>query len=331
MHVGHGGAVRRRRGLVGVPEARDVRAARRARRREVGGYTVTLREADRPTIVAAGNGRLERIDLGADLRVRARRRPGRTLRTYKSYFPSTDPTLGPGLALLRGRGDERGRPARRPAARPLDGGRAGHRRAARADRRGRPGVRGPPTSLTADAARHVPGRGARRADPLLHASNPPPATFRILVSPLVTWIWLGALIVFAGGLIALWPAGATRAQPGHGDRPGAGRARARPRRSAWPAMEFLLVLRRAGRRRAGGRGAAAPRPGGASGRRPRAPSAPSSRPRKAAKYREIRDAELDYRTGKLSEADWRGTRPRAARRGGRDPAPARRPRRVAHA
>jgi cytochrome c-type biogenesis protein CcmF len=28
----------------------------------------------------------------------------------------------------------------------------------------------------------------------------------VLVSPLVTWIWLGALVVFAGGLIALWPA-----------------------------------------------------------------------------------------------------------------------------
>jgi cytochrome c biogenesis factor len=34
----------------------------------------------------------------------------------------------------------------------------------------------------------------------------------VIVSPLVTWIWAGALIVFAGGLIAIWPqpAGATR-------------------------------------------------------------------------------------------------------------------------
>ena len=39
-----------------------------------------------------------------------------------------------------------------------------------------------------------------------YARNPPPATFRVIVSPLVTWIWLGALIVFPGGLIALWPA-----------------------------------------------------------------------------------------------------------------------------
>jgi cytochrome c-type biogenesis protein CcmF len=33
-----------------------------------------------------------------------------------------------------------------------------------------------------------------------------PAQFRIISSPLVTWIWVGGLIVFGGGLIALWPA-----------------------------------------------------------------------------------------------------------------------------
>ncbi|MEA2276595.1 MAG: cytochrome c-type biosis protein CcmF [Solirubrobacteraceae bacterium] len=33
-----------------------------------------------------------------------------------------------------------------------------------------------------------------------------PAQFRLLVSPLVTWIWVGGIIVFIGGLIALWPA-----------------------------------------------------------------------------------------------------------------------------
>ncbi len=38
-----------------------------------------------------------------------------------------------------------------------------------------------------------------------YANDPPPATFRVLVSPMVTWIWLGALVVFCGGLIALWP------------------------------------------------------------------------------------------------------------------------------
>jgi cytochrome c-type biogenesis protein CcmF len=38
-----------------------------------------------------------------------------------------------------------------------------------------------------------------------YARQPPPATFRILVSPLVSWIWVGALIAFSGGLLALWP------------------------------------------------------------------------------------------------------------------------------
>jgi cytochrome c-type biogenesis protein CcmF len=42
--------------------------------------------------------------------------------------------------------------------------------------------------------------------------NPPPAQFRFIVSPLVTWIWLGALVILLGGLTALWPppGGATR-------------------------------------------------------------------------------------------------------------------------
>ena len=81
---------------------------------------------------AAANGRLERIDLGAELRVARDGRHGRHAAHRASrYFPSQDPTLGPGLALLRGRGDERGRPARRPAARRLDRDRARHRRAAR--------------------------------------------------------------------------------------------------------------------------------------------------------------------------------------------------------
>jgi cytochrome c-type biogenesis protein CcmF len=39
-----------------------------------------------------------------------------------------------------------------------------------------------------------------------YVKDPPPATFRVIVSPLVMWIWAGGLIVIAGGLIALWPA-----------------------------------------------------------------------------------------------------------------------------
>jgi len=39
-----------------------------------------------------------------------------------------------------------------------------------------------------------------------YEQSPPPAMFRLISSPLVMWIWIGALISIGGGLIALWPA-----------------------------------------------------------------------------------------------------------------------------
>ncbi len=38
-----------------------------------------------------------------------------------------------------------------------------------------------------------------------YVSHPWSIDFLVIVSPLVMWIWLGALIIAAGGLIALWP------------------------------------------------------------------------------------------------------------------------------
>jgi len=40
-----------------------------------------------------------------------------------------------------------------------------------------------------------------------------PATFRVIVDPLVTWIWVGGLIALCGALIALWPARSARRRP----------------------------------------------------------------------------------------------------------------------
>ncbi len=59
-----------------------------------------------------------------------------------------------------------------------------------------------------------------------YAASPPPAQFRVIVNPMVAWIWIGATIVFGGGLIALWPA------------PGAVRGRARARLSARVAQDL---------------------------------------------------------------------------------------------
>jgi cytochrome c-type biogenesis protein CcmF len=38
-----------------------------------------------------------------------------------------------------------------------------------------------------------------------YRTNPPPAAFRAIVSPLVAWIWIGGGIAVLGALIALWP------------------------------------------------------------------------------------------------------------------------------
>ncbi len=39
----------------------------------------------------------------------------------------------------------------------------------------------------------------------IYRKQPPPATFRTIVSPLVSWIWIGGAIFLLGGLIAAWP------------------------------------------------------------------------------------------------------------------------------
>jgi cytochrome c-type biogenesis protein CcmF len=39
-----------------------------------------------------------------------------------------------------------------------------------------------------------------------YRANPPAATFRILVSPLVMWIWIGGIVLIGGALTAMWPA-----------------------------------------------------------------------------------------------------------------------------
>ena len=43
-------------------------------------------------------------------------------------------------------------------------------------------------------------------------TNPPAATFRVIINPLVSWIWIGALIALAGAVFAGWPALEARRQ-----------------------------------------------------------------------------------------------------------------------
>jgi cytochrome c-type biogenesis protein CcmF len=170
----------------------------------IGGYSVRY---EKPTaeLVAAPNGRLERIDLGADLRVT---RGGETtvLHTERSFFPSAAPMLGPVSRFFEGEATSEvalDAGLRRdfwasvaPDTRRLDARvKEGDKVFSEADKAG---------ALT-PADRDKLLAQALQGLTASYANNPPAATFRLLVSPMVTWIWLGALIVFFGGMIALWP------------------------------------------------------------------------------------------------------------------------------
>jgi cytochrome c-type biogenesis protein CcmF len=49
--------------------------------------------------------------------------------------------------------------------------------------------------------------GVDRADQFMQGTNPQPVvTFKVLVNPLVPWIWMGGFIMAMGTLVALWPA-----------------------------------------------------------------------------------------------------------------------------
>ena len=116
-----------------------------------------------------------------------------------------------------------------------------------------------------------PDEGLFVIDFLAHEylQHPPPAQFRLIVSPLIMWIWLGGLIVFGGGLLALSPS------------PGALRHR------------VVLGLPRSAE------------PGFAGGPAPRDVLALELA--REVKYRELRDLELDLATGKLSREDYEAT------------------------
>ena len=170
-----------------------------------------------------------------------------------------------------------------------------------------------------------------------YLKHPPPAQFHFIVSPLVMWIWIGGLIVFVGGLIALWPAPSTRPPRGSA-------ARARPARcAAWPAPEARAARRSAGgcrdrdpHARAAGcvvlvvsaplRAAAARRAAAAPPSRRSAERAARARARwrRPARPSTARSATPSSTTAPASSRrGLRGDRRAAARRGARDPRPAR--------
>jgi cytochrome c-type biogenesis protein CcmF len=171
----------------------------------VGGYTFTYAKATARISQRAGE--LERIELGSKIRVTKDGKLVTTLAPNRGYYPVNAPFLGALTRYFEGDSTSEiglkagvGRDlwiAQRPditAIMPIIT--KGDTLFAKAAKAGLP--RATQGVLLGQALRGLVRR---------YAAQSPPAQFRILVSPMVFWLWIGALILVLGGLIAAWPTG----------------------------------------------------------------------------------------------------------------------------
>ena len=161
---------------------------------DVNGYSVTYREA---TAKLGGDsaGTGAPISFGAVLDVR---KDGRhfTMRPSRNFYASGDPSLGTISRFFEGEAtsevDVRWGLTRDfwMAVRPDIGSLEGPIREADAKFADSPG----------DVQALIVAALAEK-----YRSDPPPAAFRAIASPLVVWIWIGGGIAILGALIAAWP------------------------------------------------------------------------------------------------------------------------------
>ncbi len=161
----------------------------------------------------------EKIVFGAVMQVTKDGKRVATLRTSRGFYPSQDPSLGILGRFFMGEAESEvglragfGRdiwtvinPDLLPLQRIIDEGNRTFRDAmqsALGDGSGAPDQRAVDQlfALRDQAVAGLADRWVRR---------PWTADFRMIVSPMATWIWVGAIITFLGGMICLWPAPAT--------------------------------------------------------------------------------------------------------------------------
>ena len=155
-----------------------------------------------------------KISLGAVLDVSKNGRHVTTLTTSRGFYPATgDPTVGPISVAFNGQSDSdvglRAGVTRdiwtvinvnlQPLQSKID---EGDRLFEKLMTSLTPAQANQPTviqSIQAERATAIIGLTSQ------FVKHPWPVDFLLIVSPLVTWIWLGAIIIVFGGLIALWP------------------------------------------------------------------------------------------------------------------------------
>ena len=337
----HGAAVHRRRGVLGLPARAATCASRPGQTRA--GRRLRRHATCAPTSRHRDDGRRawRRSTFGAVLDVRQRRQARRDAARRARLLPvDGERRFGPVGRFFEGEATSEVGLKAGLRARHLDRDRRPtSTRSSRSSTRATRSSRRPPTIP------HDAGRRARRRSPRSSSGSRSttaaarrPTTFRVIVSPLVTWIWLGALVIVGGGAHRA----VARGRPGAPPRPGglrgprragarraSARARAEPSPSGRPdGVEVLVVvavlvalcavvfvvsqpLRRGPEAMERQTSERVARPRGRHARRSTARSATPSSMRG---------------TGKLTPEDHRGARPPAARRGDRDPARARRAR-----
>jgi cytochrome c-type biogenesis protein CcmF len=138
----------------------------------------------------------EKVSLGAVLDVSKNGKHVSTLRTTRGYYPSSDPTAGPVGQYFAGDSTTE------------VGLKAGLRRdiwtAVQPDigamQKMIDGIDKRFPLAQGDTQRFLLTAVAQR-----YALSPPPAVFRLIISPMVEWIWLGGIVLGLGALIAIWP------------------------------------------------------------------------------------------------------------------------------
>jgi cytochrome c-type biogenesis protein CcmF len=155
--------------------------------------------------ISLGDTWVEKIDFGAVLEVRRDRKLVDVLRPERGFYPSRDQSLGPLGQFFEGEATSE------------IGLRAGVWRdvwtAVQPDTQAlRPVIDRADAEFATRTRGMTPEQRAGVLGLTLNAfveryrNDPPPATFRLITSPMVAWLWIGALIAIGGGLIALWPA-----------------------------------------------------------------------------------------------------------------------------
>jgi cytochrome c-type biogenesis protein CcmF len=168
----------------------------------------------RPTAAATA----QKLSFGAVLNVFKGRTHVTTLSTTRGFYPAQNPSLGPIGRFFNGEADSdvglRAGLTRdiwtvvNPDLTPLQG----------LINEGDRDFSAALTTAEANAAKLPAAQGQAAMDQLWqlrdqaivaiasrYVSHPWPINFLFIVDPLVSWIWIGAIIVALGGLIALWP------------------------------------------------------------------------------------------------------------------------------